>query len=147
MRTRPWRNPAAVRLVLVAALVLLGALVVAGAFTRLDQYAVDHWMAQIGTGRSSLWRALLPYPNGGSASELAINIWTFPGSVPASALVLAVCFARLARRGQRNAGAAWIAAWVVANAVELTGKGVLDRPPLTTLKHGVRVDISGFESS
>jgi membrane-associated phospholipid phosphatase len=147
MRPHLWRNLAAVRLVLIAAFAVLGALVVAGACTRIDQYAVDHWMAHLGSGQSSLWHSLLPYPGGKSPLELAFNSWTFPGSVPVSVAVLAVTFAVLARRGQRNAAAAWVAAWVVANAIEVAGKGLLHRPTLTTLKHGVRIDVPGFDSS
>jgi membrane-associated phospholipid phosphatase len=149
MRPPLWRNLAAVRLVLIAAFAVLGALVVAGACTRIDQYAVDHWMAHVGTGSTptSLLRSLRPYPDLGSSSQVVFNVWTFPGSVFVSAAVLALCCTLLVRRGDDRAAAAWIVAWVVANAVEVAGKGLLHRPTLTTMVHGVRNNLTGLDSS
>jgi membrane-associated phospholipid phosphatase len=139
----------AIQLVLVAAFAVLSWLVVAGACTRLDQYGIDHWMAHVGTGptHNSLWLAFRPYPGGGNASQLAFNIWTFPASVLVSGAVLAVCCVVLDRRGQRRAAGAWVVAWLVANGVEVAGKWLLRRPDLSASVNGVRLRITGFETS
>jgi membrane-associated phospholipid phosphatase len=143
------RTPLGVQLSLGTACIVLSWLVVAGACTRLDQYAIDHWMARVGTGpaHNSLWSALRPYPSGGAASEIVFNVWTFPASVLASGALLALCSAVLVRRGRRGAALAWIAAWVVANACEVAGKELLHRPGLSTVVKGVSVRVTGFETS
>lgn len=140
---------AAVELVLGAAFIALSWLVVAGGCTRIDQYAVDHLMARVGTGptHNSLWLAFRPYPGGGSASEIAFNVWTFPASVLVSAAVLALCCVVLERRGRRRAAAAWVVAWLVANGIEVAGKGLLHRPALWAVVNGMRVHVVGFDTS
>jgi membrane-associated phospholipid phosphatase len=143
------RTLAAVQLLLGAAFGVLSWLVVSGRCTRLDQYAIDHWMARIGTGsaHSSVLSALRPYPEGGSASEIAFNVWTLPASVVVSGAVLALCCVALERRGQRRGAIAWIVAWVAVNVIEVAGKGLLHRPALSGAVHGVRERVAGFDTS
>lgn len=140
---------AAVQLVLGAGFIALSWLVVSGACTRIDQYALDHWMAHVGTGstHNSVWLVLRPYPGGGSASETVFNVWTFPASVLVSGAVLALCCVVLARRGRRRAALAWAVAWLVANGLEVVGKGLLHRPALSTVVNGMRLQVVAFETS
>jgi membrane-associated phospholipid phosphatase len=139
----------AIQLVLVAAFAVLSWLVVTGACTRFDQYGIDHWMAHVGTGptHTSLWLVFRPYPGGGNASQIAFNVWTFPASVLVSGAVLVLCCVVLDRRGQRRTAGAWVVAWVVANAVEVAGKGLLHRPDLSASVAGMRVQMTSFETS
>ncbi len=131
------------------AFALLGWLVVAGACTRLDQYAVDHLMEHVSpkAGASSVLSALRPYPSGGSASETAFNVWTFPASVDLSAAGLELCCFVLVRRGRRFAASLWVVAWALGNGIELAGKSLLQRPALLTTVNGVRVHVHSFDSS
>jgi membrane-associated phospholipid phosphatase len=137
------------QLVLAAAFAVLSALVVAGACTRIDQYAVDHWMAHVSSqaGSASVWSAFRPYPRGGSASETAFNIWAFPACVDISALGLMLCCVALVRRGQRSRASVWVAAWVAGNGIELAGKRLLDRPALMSTVNGLRRNIQDFDNS
>lgn len=139
----------AVQLLLGAGFAVLSWLVVSGRCTRLDQYAIDRWMTRVGTGpaHNSVWSALRPYPAGGSASDIACNVWTLPGSVVISGAVLALCCVALERRGQRRAAVAWIAAWVAVNVIEVAGKDLLHRPALSAAVNGVRVQVAGFDTS
>ena len=149
MMTQRPRTLVAVQLLLGAAFAALSWLVVAGRCTRLDQYAIDHWMAHVGTGpaHTSVSSALRPYPSGGSPSEVVFNVWTFPASVLVSAVVVALCCAVLERRGQRRTAGAWVVAWLVANAIEVAGKGLLHRPALSAAVNGVRVHLASFDTS
>lgn len=143
------RTPLGVQLSLGAAFVALSCLVAAGACTRLDQYAIDHWMVHIGAGpaHNALSSAFRPYPSGGSVAETAFNVWTFPGSVLVSGALLALCCAVLARRGRRRAAVAWAVAWVVVNAIEVAGKGLLHRPALSAMVNGAPVHVANFDAS
>lgn len=143
------RTLLAVQLLLGVALATLSWLVVAGKCTRLDQYAIDHWMTRVGTGpaHNSVWDAIAPYPAGGSLAQIAFNIWTFPASVLVSGVLLALCCVVLERRGQHQAAGGWIIAWVVVNAIEVAGKGLLHRPALSAAVHDARVPVAGFATS
>ena len=122
---------------------------VAGALNGIDQYAVDHWMVDVGVnkGSSSLLSAFRPYPHWGTTSDDVFNVWTFPASVPVSGATLLVCCWVLERRGKRGSALVWIAAWVVGNAIEVVAKGTLDRPALHVMLDGVRTHIASFDSS
>ena len=141
------RPPAAAVAALAAAvgLAALAVLVVSGALTRVDQYAVDHWMPKLGKGDDDTamlsWGQL--YPHLGSPLEAVCNLWTFPASPLVSTLVLAAGCWTLARRGRRDAALAWAVAWVLANAAEVLGKSVLTRPALRVAGGAYR----GFDSS
>jgi membrane-associated phospholipid phosphatase len=147
MRYRP--RTLAVQFLLGAAFAVLSWLVVSGRCTRIDQYAIDHWMTRVGTGpaQNSVWAAFRPYPGGGSASDIAFNVWTFPASVLVSGAVLVLGCVTLERRGQRRAAVAWIVAWLAANVIEVAGKGLLHRPALSAAVNGMRVHLVGFDTS
>lgn len=130
-------------------LAALAALVVAGALTGIDQYAVDHWMPRLeaDNGDAALlsWRLL--HPHLGAPLQAVYDLWTFPASPLVSTLLLAAGCLVLARRGRRDAALAWAVAWVLANAVEVLGKGVLRRPTLHVADGASRGDLHGFDSS
>src|SRR5271154_1770548 len=133
-----------------AAFCLLSVLVVTGKLQRPDQYALDHWMpgfspAEVGgLDARGLWR---PFPLAASWWQKALDLWTYPGSFLVSGLATAVACILLWRRRQLAAAAGWLAAWILANAVEKRGKRELDRPALHWQEHGVRVAIPSFHSS
>jgi membrane-associated phospholipid phosphatase len=117
-----------------AAFAALAGLVAAGAAAPLDQYAVDHWMPHLrpsaGAGSSSLVSSHVFVPDFGGPLETFCNLWTLPASVVLSTALVGACCVVLVRRRERRAALAWAAAWLAANAVELLGKSLLDRPSL-----------------
>jgi membrane-associated phospholipid phosphatase len=142
----PVRGGAAAALVAAAAgLVALAVVVVAGGAARADQYAVDHWMPKLGSGDDEspmlAWHQL--YPRLGSLLDVFCNLWTYPASPLVSALVFALGCWTLARRGRGDAALAWAVAYVLANVVEVFGKGVLARPAL----HAHGAAYHGFDTS
>jgi membrane-associated phospholipid phosphatase len=147
--THRLRTFVAVEAALVAAFVLVSVLVVEGACTGIDQHAIDHWMMNVSAGpvHTSVGSAFRPYPNGGNASQIVFNVWTFPASVVVSGAVLVACCIVLRRRGLRTIAGAWVVAWLFANAVEVIGKGLLHRPALSVGVNGIRMHLAGFDSS
>jgi membrane-associated phospholipid phosphatase len=126
-------------------------LVVAGKLQWLDEYAVDHWMpgfaptpSASGIELRGVWR---PFPLDATPLQKALDLWTYPGSVLVSGIVVAAAYVAFRRRGHARLGAIWVAAWLAANAVEYVGKRVLDRPALHWMHDGVRVAIPSFHSS
>jgi membrane-associated phospholipid phosphatase len=132
---------------------VLAGLVVSGTFTRLDQYAVDHWMLAL----SSNPEQPTPTINLGLIRPFSWHIpwWhkllgllTYPASVLISGLAFVTIAWLLRRRGQTVAAVVWVAAWIVGNAVEVLGKGGLDRPELfKDGSRGSRLHITNFDSS
>jgi len=114
------------------AFAVVAIVVVMGGLTGLDQYAVDHWMPQVqaGNASSSALGSIQYYPKLGSALHTFCNVWTYPASPVLSSLLGLGGAAALVRRDRRAAAVAWGVAWIVANAVELLGKSVLERPGL-----------------
>lgn len=132
-----------------AAFAAVSALVVAGAFTRVDQWAIDHvmpWLSPAVHGQT-LESIVVPFHTWTADAAIPLDLWTYPASVPVSALAIGLGCALLWRRGRRAAAAAWAAAWAAGNAVEVVGKGLLDRPALHMVSHGRRVDLVGFDDS
>lgn len=131
---------APIRLAVIASLlfVALAALVAAGVFHGADQYAVSHWMPWLqGESHPFVEISTLVVPEtrwtlGGTL----VALWTYPASLLPSALVAGYAAWRL-----RAAGPA--ALWVAANAVELAGKLLVERPALYA--HGRHV--TGFDHS
>jgi membrane-associated phospholipid phosphatase len=132
-----------------AALAALAVLVVAGAATRIDQYAVDHWMPPSKPPDDSSGPFVVHqlYPHVGGPLHTFYNLWTFPASAFVSALVVAGCAAVLWRHGRRSAAVVFAAAWVVGVAIELVGKGVLERPILHYTGPTWTAELPSFESS
>jgi undecaprenyl-diphosphatase len=95
-------------------------------FTSFDRYAVHHWMRWPHFGHHPLIQlstAFVPDTRPTFAGTL-VSLWTYPASPFISALIVLVCAWMLPRRE----GLAAIALWVAANAVELIGKLVVNRP-------------------
>jgi membrane-associated phospholipid phosphatase len=122
-----------------AALVVLTTLVATGSLRGADQFAVSHWMPWLAPRRHALLdvTSLLVPARHGTVAARALDAWTYPASVLASAVIVAVCAYRTRR---------WIlvALWVAGNAVELVGKLALGKPALFTAHH---VHVTGFDHS
>jgi membrane-associated phospholipid phosphatase len=71
------------------------------------------------------------------------QIVTLPGQVLISLLLVSAAAWRLWTRGRREAAVCWLAAWLVAVAVEVVFRHTLTREPL--YRHGVH--LAGFDSS
>lgn len=120
---------------LACAFAALAVLVAAGAFTRVDQWAVDHVMpgADFHNGEGGLLEGLVPllHSNWSSAYAIAANIVTLPASFLISLAIAFVC--------SRALGAALVA----AVAVEVLCKEILTRPAL----YDGSFHIAAFDSS
>ncbi len=130
-----------------AAFATLGVLVAAGALTRLDQWAIDHAMANVhGAGRTpTLADALVPLLHADFDSPLGAvaSVVTAPASLLPSLLLVGACCVTMRRRGRVRAAYAWAAAWLAGNAVEALCKATLVRPAL--YRHGLH--LLAFDSS
>lgn len=130
-----------------AALFTLVALLgVAGLHTRLDQYAVDHWMPGIDhgggsrggslLGPSSLLEALIPgwtAPRGGNeGASLATYVVVVLASGLPSVLVCGGAVLLLWRRGRASLALLMGAAFVIGNLIEIGTKIGLERDMLHT---------------
>jgi hypothetical protein len=120
---------------LAGAFAALAALVAAGAFTRVDQWAVDHLMpgASFHNGEGGLLEGLVPllHSNWGSAFAIATNIVTLPASFLISLAIAFACSRALA------------GALIAPVAVEALCKEVLTRPAL----YDGSFHIAAFDSS
>lgn len=120
---------------LACAFAALAGLVAAGAFTRVDQWAVDHAMpgASFHHTPGPLINGLVPLLHAGWSSPYAIaaNIVTLPASFLIALAIVLACSRVLA------------AALIAAVAVEVLCKELLDRPAL----HDGSFHISAFDSS
>jgi membrane-associated phospholipid phosphatase len=120
---------------LAAVFATLAALVAAGAFTRLDQWSIDHLMPG-GSFRhkpESLINGLVPllHSGWGSGYAIAVNIVTLPASFVIALVIVALC--------SRALGLALIA----AVGVEVICKELLTRPAL----YKGSLHIAAFDSS
>ena len=79
----------------------------------------------------------------GTPLLVAAQIVTLPGQVVVSFLLVAAASVVLHRRGRTEAAVAWVAALVLASAIEVATKSALERPPL--YRHGAH--IVAFDSS
>jgi membrane-associated phospholipid phosphatase len=125
----------------------LAVLVAHGSLTRIDQWAIDHAMANVhraGTA-PTLGDGLVPLlgAHWDSWLDVVANIVTAPASLLLSFLIVGAGLLELRRRGRPRAAAAWAAAWVAGNLVELLCKATLERPAL--YRHGLH--LAGFDSS
>lgn len=139
-------------LALVAAvLAAFTGVVLAGGMTRVDDWAIDHVMPGLdprsnvsivnGTG---LWR---PFPVHAPWWEKLLDVYLYPASFLASAVIAITCCAFLARRGGRVAALVWLAAWLGANAVELAGKVGLERPDVRWSNGTPSIHVATFDHS
>lgn len=114
-----------------------------GVFHRLDEHAVRHWMPWLSVGRGhlvSIRGLFLPLVVHGSLAGSLVDLWTYPASLFVSAVVVLVC-ARLLRG---RAAVLLLALYLAANAVELAGKIVVERPALYTARG---MHIASFDHS
>jgi len=143
-------SPPRIALLLVGFAVLV-VLVEAGAFTRVDQFSLDHLMPTLQTGHTPVGTVAdgLYRPFSPETLPLwqAVDVWTYPCSVLISGLVMAIVSVVSWRRSRLESGLAILAAWVVGNAVELAGKALIRRPALYGTAHGLRIHIGGFDNS
>lgn len=136
-------------LLLAAAFAALSAVVALGALNGVDRYAVRHLMPGLDPRHSSvptLGEVLVPISGSHSASSIAADLWLYPASVPFSALVVGGCGVALLRRGLRRAAVVWVAAWVVANAVEVLVKDAVRKPALSAQGYHLVAFDSSFPS-
>lgn len=130
-----------------AAFSALSVLVASGALTRLDQWAIDHAMANAHSAATAptLADSIVPLLHASFATPLdaLTSVVTAPASLLPSLLLVGACCVTLRRRGQLRAAYAWAAAWVAGNAVETLCKATLVRPAL--YRHGVH--LLAFDSS
>lgn len=135
---------------LAAALAVLAALVQAGVLSTIDQFSADHLMPWLTPGNSSganphgFYR---PFPLHSPNAIKLLDLWTYPCSVAMSGLIVIATGAILWRRYGRAAGLAPAAAWLLANAVEVAGKGVLTKPAVYGTSYGERVQVVPFVDS
>jgi len=109
-----------------AAFLAWAGLVWAGVFTSFDRYAVHHWMPWAHFGPHHLVQVggVFKPQTESTLGGTLVGVWTYPASPFISALDVLACAWVLPRRE----GFAAIALWVIANAVELLGKLVVNRP-------------------
>jgi membrane-associated phospholipid phosphatase len=124
---------------LAAAYATLAVLVAAGAFTRVDQWAVEHLMpsASFHGGRPGWLEAAVPLLHQRFDSPLAVaaDIVTLPAAALVSLVIVIAAW--------RVAGPGLLAAWAAGSAVELLCKHVLVRPAL----YAGTLHIDAFDSS
>jgi membrane-associated phospholipid phosphatase len=115
-----------------AAFVALAALVATGAVEGLDRHAVVHWMPWREPPHHELIRISTVFvpDTRWTAAGTAVALLTYPASPFVSALVVLACAWLVHRRGERTAALALVILWVVANALEVTGKLVVAREPI-----------------
>jgi undecaprenyl-diphosphatase len=135
---------------LVAALVLVSVGVVAGAFTRADQFALDHFMPWLEPeaaprgGHSGFW---VPFRLHTSNAIKLLDILTYPCSVLISGLVVGIAAIVLWPRLGAVAALAPAAAWVTGNAIEVLLKDTLVRPALYGSVGESRVHVVTYDDS
>jgi undecaprenyl-diphosphatase len=124
--------------------------VVLGAFTRVDQFSLDHLMPWLvvalsgSGGDNGYWQPFwLHSPNAVKLFELL----TYPCSVLISGLVVLIGAVVLRPRLGLVAALAPAGAWVVGNAIEVFLKGTLVRPAVYGTVGPERVHIATFDNS
>jgi membrane-associated phospholipid phosphatase len=145
---RPSRGIAAT----LVALAVVTALVLGGVLTGLDEWGLDHVMPALdptspGNGivtSHGLWR---PFSLDIPWWQKALDLYTYPGSVFASGLVLVIACVVLVRRAHRWPALVWMGAWVAGSGIELVGKYVLTRPALYWTDGRARLHVAPFHNS
>lgn len=119
MNRRAWQLSAAFG----GAFVVLAALVWTGVFTSVDRYAVDHLMpwAHFGPHRLIEVASVFKPQTEDTLAGTLVALWTYPASPFVSGLIVLICTWRLR-------SVVPVALWVAANAIELAGKLIVDRP-------------------
>jgi membrane-associated phospholipid phosphatase len=132
------------------ALVLVTVLVVSGVLTSLDQFSLDHLMPWLvpgspaGSATAGFYR---PFTLHSATAIKILDLWTYPCSVLVSGAIVGAVSVLLWRRLGTVAALAPAAAWVIGNAIEVVGKGVIVRPALYGTANGARIHVTAFDDS
>jgi membrane-associated phospholipid phosphatase len=136
---------------LAVALVVVTIAVALGAFSRLDQYSLDHlmpWLVPRSTsddnGFGGLW---LPFRAHGTVGLKLLELFTYPCSVLVSGLVVLTAAIVFRPRLGSVAALAPAAAWVVGNAIEVLLKHTIVKPAVFGSAGAVRIHVSTFDTS
>ncbi len=136
---------------LAAVLAALVGIVETGALNGLDQFSVDQLMPWLdaspedsGITAESFYR---PFPLDAPTAVQLLDLWTYPGSVLVSLVVVCVTGLLLYRRAGLLAGLVPAAAWVVGDVLEVLGKGIITRPALYQSSHAGPIHIAAFDDS
>jgi len=135
---------------LFAALVVVTIGVAVGAFTRLDQYSLDHlmpWLSPRSTetgNHHGLWQ---PFKLDASPGHKLIDLLTYPCSVLVSGVVVGIAAVVLRPRLGPVAALAPAGAWLVGNAIEVLLKGTIVRPAVYGSSGGERIHVVTFDDS
>lgn len=135
---------------LAVALVVVTIGVLVGAFTRLDQFFLDHFMpwlvpgAGASGGHEGFWQ---PFRLHTSNALKLLDLVTYPCSVLISGLVVASAAVVLWPRLGPFAALAPAGAWVVGNAIEVFLKGTVVRPAVYGSAGPDRVHVLTFDDS
>jgi undecaprenyl-diphosphatase len=130
----------------------LAALVSVGSLSGLDDRAAQSWMpgrapADAGS-KADIWSALLPFLHLRSETRDTIDVLehvvTLPGYVLVAGAIVGVACIALWRRGERRAAAAWAAAYVAGNVIEVACKSIVVRPAVFASGH---VHLVAYDSS
>jgi membrane-associated phospholipid phosphatase len=134
------------------ALAVLTTLVLAGVLTGVDEWGLDHVMPGLDprarrngiVSIDDLWR---PFPLHIPWWEKGLDLYTYPGSVLVSGLLVAIVCVVLVRRGRLWPALAWPGAWLAASGIELAGKHFLTRPSLYWTDGHARIHVVPFANS
>ena len=137
-------------LVLAAALALVAVGVVLGAFTRFDQFFIDHFMPWLvpgnkgAGGTGGYWKPFqLHTPNG----QKILDVLTYPCSVLISGLIVVIAAIVLWPQLGPVAALAPAGAWLVGNAIEVFLKSTVVRPPVYGWVEHQRVHVVTYDDS
>jgi membrane-associated phospholipid phosphatase len=135
---------------LAVALAVLAALVQAGVLSTIDQFSADHmmpWLVPGTPGDVSAEGFYRPFPWHSPNAIKLLDIWTYPCAVVVSGLIVIGTGAILWRRHGPEVGLAPAAAWLLANAIEVTGKSVLTKPTVYGTNYGERLPVAPYNDS
>jgi membrane-associated phospholipid phosphatase len=135
---------------LTAGLAVLSALVQAGVLSTIDQFSVDHLMPWLIVGSPSSVNAegfYRPFPLHSPNAIKLLDLWTYPCAVAVSGLIVIGTGAILWRRHGPAVGLAPTVAWLLANAIEVFGKGVLTKPAVYGMNYGDRLHVVPYDDS
>ncbi len=126
---------------------LICLLVRRGTFHDFDQYAVTRWMPWLQPlSKPHVTVATLALPSWSSPVAAGLlDLWVYPASLLPSAVIVGTAAVVLHRRGDTTAALSWCALLLAANVFEVTGKAVVERPPLHATIDGRYVHVSGFD--
>jgi undecaprenyl-diphosphatase len=127
------------------AFAILAALVAGGQLGGIDGHAVKHWMPyDLDPKEIRIIGPLFSY-HGYDFDPLQV-IRAPASAIPSAVLVLIACLA-LVRRGRWSTAFVWAGAFVAASIVAELCKHLITRSPVSAVRDGELVLVSGFDSS